>query len=626
MLHLFERLSFVAAAELLGVRPTPDHRPPLAHLTPGAPTAHAWSALVAELDDLGADPRPSPPSCGDGVTRHQGRALLDTLPRAPIDRARVVATFGQNLDHLHEQHDGRRARRDRGAFYTPDALAQLVVGRALSLTTVEAPTVLDPACGTGAFLLPAAALLGRPQVLDHVRGIDLDPLAVEVCRLRLWLWLCEPSLPMAALSTVVRWQDALSPDAERTLVDVVVGNPPFRTRLRRSTAGGADARRERFGDVAQGYTDDAALFLVDAVDRTADGGCVALVQPLATLAADHATAARRHVADRSELVELWLDDGTAFDAGVTTCVPFLGVGAARPRTGVATSIGLPPATVAAAASPPAWEVGGPWSPVAATAFGIPAVHLNRTARLGDRCRATADFRDQFYGLVPAMADGRPGTRRVPLITSGLIEPAWCAWGERTTRFAGTTFEEPVVDLDKLDSTMAAWAERRLVPKVLVATQTPIIEVVTDLLGGWLPSVPVITVEPKSPEDLWLVAAAIAAPATSAWAAGNLVGTSLTPRTVTVRARGILALPAPCDMMAWRDGADALRAASDAATLRDVSAWRTALDDFAQSMGAAYGLRAADDDVLAWWAARLPTDPSRSRRGGAGGARRARLVP
>ena len=83
--------------------------------------------------------------------------------------------------------------------------------------------------------------------------------------------------------------------------------------------------------------------------------------------------------------------------------------------------------------------------------------------------ATADFRDQYYGLVPHVADAGDGA---PLVTSGLLDVGRCAWGERPARFARRSFAAPRVPVDALPPALQAWAAGRLVPKVLVATQTP----------------------------------------------------------------------------------------------------------------------------------------------------------
>ena len=47
------------------------------------------------------------------------------------------------------------------------------------------------------------------------------------------------------------------------------------------------------------------------------------------------------------------------------------------------------------------------------------------------------------------------------------------------RFAKREFSAPRVDVARLDARMRAWAPRKLVPKVLVANQTRIVEAVAD---------------------------------------------------------------------------------------------------------------------------------------------------
>lgn len=94
-------------------------------------------------------------------------------------------------------------RRAHGAFYTPHALIVRLADRALAATTATAPRVLDPTCGSGAFLVYVLEALavrrqaqGDPRTLGAIRrevltncifGVDIDPTAVWLCQLRLWL-------------------------------------------------------------------------------------------------------------------------------------------------------------------------------------------------------------------------------------------------------------------------------------------------------------------------------------------------------------------------------------------------------------------------------------------------------
>ena len=107
--------------------------------------------------------------------------------------------------------------------------------------------------------------------------------------------------------------------------------------------------------------------------------------------------------------------------------------------------------------------------------------------LGDIATFRADFRDQYYGLVGAVGDDVDGP---PLVTSGLIDPGVCHWGSRPVRFAHHRYDAPRVDLARLSPEMLRWATQRLVPKILVANQTRVIEAVVDREGAWLPGVAV----------------------------------------------------------------------------------------------------------------------------------------
>ena len=109
---------------------------------------------------------------------------------------------------------GASDRKRSGAFYTPQDLVEGLTSHALdsllsehaagdSLDALQRVKVLDPACGSGAFLvhvLERLAVLrrdhGEPGSLAEIRrrvlttsifGVDLNPMAVWLCELRLWL-------------------------------------------------------------------------------------------------------------------------------------------------------------------------------------------------------------------------------------------------------------------------------------------------------------------------------------------------------------------------------------------------------------------------------------------------------
>lgn len=451
-------------------------------------------------------------------------------------------------------------RRARGAFYTPPELVEWVLDRALvPAGSTTGMRVLDPACGTGHFLVAAARRLGDVRA---VHGSDLDPEAVAIARQRLQAE--DPTVPAAEIETRVVVADGLTAWAGERF-DAVVGNPPFLGQLKSRTAG------QRGGLGA--YTDTSAAFLHRALGLVGADGVVALVQPLSVLGARDAGPVRAAVADAGALTDLWVTDRPVFrGTSVLVCVPVVRVGAR----------------------------GGPgpaeWGRLAAPSFGIPVAGFEAgEGTLGDLASCTADFRDQYYGLVPHVSDGGPG---VPLVTSGLIEPASCEWGRRPTRFARRQYDAPVVDVDAVRrGPLAAWVDARLVPKVLVAGQGRVVEAVVDEKGEWLPSVPVLTVVPHDPADLWRVLAVLLAPPVVADAAARYVGTGLTPGSIKISAQQLAALPLPADDDAWLAGASLARWAQHG-TPDERAVY---LAEAGAAMTCAYG---GPHPALAWWQERV----------------------
>jgi hypothetical protein len=162
-------------------------------------------------------------------------SLLELTPQLSDDgRALVFAEGGEAKGH---------ARKTTGSYYTPDSLVQALLDSALDpvLDRVEAEaddtekallgvTVLDPACGSGHFLLAAARRiatrlarvrtnsLATPADYRHamrdvtrtcIHGVDRNPMAVELCRVALWIETVEPGKPLTFLDSHIRCGDSL---------------------------------------------------------------------------------------------------------------------------------------------------------------------------------------------------------------------------------------------------------------------------------------------------------------------------------------------------------------------------------------------------------------------------------
>jgi hypothetical protein len=353
-----------------------------------------------------------------------------------------------------------------------------------------------------------------------------------------------------------------------------VTNPPFLGQLDRETTRGG---RSSWGGGP--YADAAAVFLALATRLARrDGGRVGLVLPQAVLATRDAGPIRTEVAADNRLVSLWLAGEPVFDANVATCIATF-VRGQRPglverRVGLAFTAVAPVSGADLAARPT-------WSHLIADLIGIPFAEPRGTNVVGDRATATAGFRDEYYGIAAHVSDGGPGA---PLITAGLIDPGCCHWGERRARFNGRAYDAPRVDIAALEQTaprLGQWARRRLVPKVVVATQTAVLEAAVDESGTWFPSVPVISVEPTAAADAWALGAALSSPVLAAYAAARYAGAGRSPTALKLSANQVLELPLP--PATWTEATELFRRG-----------------DLAGCGRALCALEGASADVYDWW--------------------------
>ncbi|MEQ8840345.1 MAG: N-6 DNA methylase [Acidimicrobiales bacterium] len=487
-------------------------------------------------------------------------------------------------------------RRRGGVHHTTPAMASTLVDFAASCRPFDSESVVvDPAVGGGVFLLAVCEFLdGDPaDRVRQVRGLDLDPLAVATTAAALQLW--SGGAPIPAGSLVVA--DALAEPWPFGPASHVLGNPPFLSQLRDRT--GRDTSR-RASLVARrpeltGYVDDAAAFLLAGTDAVTAGGVVALVQPSSMLSARDAAPVRARLAHDAPPVGLWVDGGRQFAAAVDTVTLVLQKGIAggpvQRRRGV-------PARVEATHPP---VTSGSWASLLLTDTPqITAADLARGTTLADVALVTAGFRDQFYGLRGAVAEAVDGDAALGprLVTSGLIDPLTCRWGTTTCRFDKQQWRRPVVDIDAVDPAIRQWVANRLVPKLVVASQTRVIEAAIDARGDLVPCTPVIAVEPlATAPSLAHLAAALTSPVASLLLLHDAAGSALSADAMRVSAQAIGGLPLPAPGPAWDAAAAAVEAVGDSPSVEElVAIGRLTL--------AAYGL---DDrvDILEWWRRRLP---------------------
>ena len=183
------------------------------------------------------------------------------------------------------------SQKREGCFYTPKALVDKIVRMTIApiARCGVPPSILDPAVGTGCFLLGCADYLSeqgfdRSAILKNLHGVDCDPVAVEIARYSLWLWSENPSRETDDLSSI-RCADSLSPDAfhEPAEYDAVIGNPPWVSFSGRQAEELPEPLRQDYSQRFygfQGWLSTHGLFMELAVRLCKPGGRISLLSPI----------------------------------------------------------------------------------------------------------------------------------------------------------------------------------------------------------------------------------------------------------------------------------------------------------------------------------------------------------
>ncbi|RQV60321.1 SAM-dependent DNA methyltransferase [Burkholderia cenocepacia] len=175
--------------------------------------------------------------------RDMGPEELGSVYESLLELVPQVAQDGRVFRFANAEQSQGNARKTSGSYYTPDPLVQELLNSALEpvirqrIAGASDPqaallsiTVCDPACGSGHFLLAAARRLanhlaqlraqGTPSgddyrqalrdVIGHcIYGVDLNPLALELARMSLWLEAMTPDKPLGFLDHHLQCGDAL---------------------------------------------------------------------------------------------------------------------------------------------------------------------------------------------------------------------------------------------------------------------------------------------------------------------------------------------------------------------------------------------------------------------------------
>ena len=252
--------------------------------------------------------------------------------------------------------DGQAHRKEQGIYYTPtyvvdyivkNTLGELLKNKKLNTKNIK---ILDPACGSGSFLIKAFDYLNKELgnteeakqhkldsqggysiktdiLKNHVYGVDLDNKAVEITKLNLLLKAAEKNRKLPEeIDLHIRHGNSLIDDAtiaglnafkwigefEEDSFDVVIGNPPY------------VFAREKISDIEKGYyaknyesakyqLNTYVLFIEKAVKLLKEEGRLGFIVPDAWLRVESVSNLRKFLLENTFLEKIIQIRGETFD-------------------------------------------------------------------------------------------------------------------------------------------------------------------------------------------------------------------------------------------------------------------------------------------------------------------------
>jgi type I restriction-modification system DNA methylase subunit len=224
-----------------------------------------------------------------------------------------------------EVHKDAKKRKEQGIYYTPHFIVEYIVKNALgpvldkckTIEDLKKVRVLDPACGSGSFLVQALELIYQKYysmgdrgaltkyiiLKENIFGVDLDEQAVEIARLNLLVSALDGKIKLPLLDKNIKngnslisgtdtelkkhfgsnfqgkkpfnWEEEFSDVFKQGGFDVVIGNPPYGAELSKED----QEYFKTYYDI--GSTDTAILFVKKSMKNLKHDGSIGFIIPKA---------------------------------------------------------------------------------------------------------------------------------------------------------------------------------------------------------------------------------------------------------------------------------------------------------------------------------------------------------
>jgi type I restriction-modification system DNA methylase subunit len=280
-----------------------------------------------------------------------------------IDADVLGTIYEQYLSHILKKTEKRAKltenhahRKEQGIYYTPTYIVDYIVRSTLGKLLegkrahVERIRVLDPACGSGSFLIKAFDILNenykkkdedysqtqldlktgiaftkKVKILrNNIFGVDLDKQAVEIAQLNLLLKITEKGhrLPLLeqnikcgnsliddeelAGNEAFKWKEEFAEALKEGGFDVVIGNPPYINAIQLTKTVGEEVKEywKKKYYTARGAYDIFVLFFEQSLSVCKKDGFVSFITPNKYLSSPYGVALREFISKNFRLVKV----------------------------------------------------------------------------------------------------------------------------------------------------------------------------------------------------------------------------------------------------------------------------------------------------------------------------------
>lgn len=187
----------------------------------------------------------------------------------------------ESIDYL--KNTDIKKRKKLGQYFTPKSIRELLLSK---LPKKDNADILDPACGSGEFLLSCKKYFKNPILY----GFDIDKKLINIAS-------------KLVKNASIKNFDFLNIDINKKKYDYIIGNPPyFELKLNEEI-------KKKYFDIIKGRVNIFSLFIKTGLDLLKDGGYLAYVVPPSMNNGAYFSKFREYIIKNSSLEYLHIIDG-----------------------------------------------------------------------------------------------------------------------------------------------------------------------------------------------------------------------------------------------------------------------------------------------------------------------------